>query len=190
MNLTPLSIQGAWVAESPVWSDERGFFREWFKFEDVMNATGVDFSVQQSNLSTSNRGVIRGIHYSLAASGQAKWVTCVSGHIIDFVVDLRPESPTFKRWEAIDLRGDEGRAVLVGADLGHAFIALEDNSTVSYLLSSPYSPESEFDIYPMDSEININWQLELVGGAGLILSPKDASAPSLAHRLAEGKLPT
>ena len=189
MKLTPLGIEGAWLAESPVWSDDRGFFREWFKAEDIKVATGIDFAIEQANISQSNRGVIRGIHYSLAPQGQAKWVTCVSGAILDVVVDIRPESPTFKKYEVIDLKSNEGRAVLIGAGLGHGFLALEENTSISYLLSSPYSPESEFDINPMDPDFNIDWHLELVGGMGVILSPKDAAAPTLAERLAEGKLP-
>ena len=97
MKLTPLGIEGAWLAESPVWSDERGFFREWFKAEDILSATGIDFSIQQANISQSQHGVIRGIHYSLAPQGQAKWVTCVQGSILDVVVDIRPTSTTYKQ---------------------------------------------------------------------------------------------
>jgi dTDP-4-dehydrorhamnose 3,5-epimerase len=189
MKLTPLGIEGAWIAESPVWSDERGFFREWFKSGDIKADTGIDFSIQQANISQSQRGVIRGIHYSLASQGQAKWVTCVIGSILDVVVDIRPNSPTYKKYVAVELKGNEGRALLIGAGLGHGFLALEDNTTISYLLSSPYSPEFELEIQPTDPEINIDWHLSLIGGVGVIVSPKDAQAPTLAERLAEGKLP-
>ena len=92
-------------------------------------------------------------------------------------------------YELIDLKSGEGRAVLVGAGLGHGFLSLEEGSIVSYLLDSPYSPSGEFEINPLDLELGIKWPLELVGGMGLILSPKDAQAPSLAERAAEGKLP-
>lgn len=189
MKLNPLEIEGAWIAEAPVWNDERGSFREWFKLSDISDISGHDFSVAQSNISTSNKGVLRGIHYSLAKGGQAKWVTCVSGHVIDVVVDIRLDSPTYKKYELIDLKGGEGRAVLVGAGLGHGFLSLEEGSIVSYLLDSLYSPSEEFEINPLDPELGIKWPLELVGGMGLILSPKDAQAPSLAERAAEGKLP-
>lgn len=189
MKLTPLAIEGAWLAESPVWSDERGFFREWFKSEEVFTATGIDFSVQQANISKSQKGAIRGIHYSLAPQGQAKWVTCVQGAIVDVIVDIRPDSPTYGQHVAVDLKGSEGRAVLVGAGLGHSFISLEDNSIISYLLSSPFAPEFEFEIQPTDPALNIDWHLGSVDGVGIILSPKDAQAPTLAERFAEGKLP-
>jgi len=189
MELTPLGIEGVWLAESPVWSDDRGFFREWFKSTDVKNATGRDFGIEQANISLSSRGTLRGIHYSIAPRGQAKWITCVSGSIKDVIVDIRPKSPTFKKYEVVDLKGDEGRALFIGAGLGHGFLALEDNTTISYLLSSPYSPEFEFEIQPTDPELNVNWHLELLGGTGVVVSPKDAQAPTLAERLAEGKLP-
>ena len=87
MELTPLGIEGAWLAESPMWRDERGIFREWFKAEDVKNATGRDFGIEQANVSMSSAGTLRGIHYSMAPRGQAKWITCVSGAIKDVIVD-------------------------------------------------------------------------------------------------------
>lgn len=189
MKFTPLGIEGAWLAESPIWSDERGFFRQWFKSEDVLASTGIDFETQQANISQSQRGVIRGIHYSLAPQGQAKWITCVQGSLLDVVVDIRPNSSTYKKYVVVDLKGNEGRAILIGAGLGHGFLALEDNTIISYLLSSTYSPEFEFEIKPTDADLNINWHLELIGDVGVVVSPKDAQAPTLAERLAEGKLP-
>ena len=186
MNLTPLGINGAWVAESPVWSDDRGFFREWFKSEDVLAATGINFSIQQANISQSQRGVIRGIHYSLAPQGQAKWITCVNGSIRDVIVDIRPSSPTFGKSVFVDLNGLDGRAVLIGAGLGHGFASLAHSSTIAYLLSSAYSPTEEFEINPMDPELVIDWGVD---HAEVSLSEKDKMAPSLAHRNQEGKLP-
>ena len=98
MKLTPLGIEGAWLAESPVWKDDRGLFREWFKAADVKSATGRDFDIEQANISLSSHGTLRGIHYSTAPRGQAKWITCVSGSIKDVVVDIRPHSSTFSKW--------------------------------------------------------------------------------------------
>jgi dTDP-4-dehydrorhamnose 3,5-epimerase len=186
MKLKPLGIDGAWVAESPVWSDDRGFFREWFKSEEVLAATGINFSIQQANISQSQRGVIRGIHYSLAPQGQAKWVTCVNGSIRDVIVDIRLSSPTFGKSVFVDLNGLDGRAVLIGAGLGHGFASLAHSSTIAYLLSSPYSPTEEFEINPMDPELGIDWGVDL---ADVSLSEKDKVAPSLAERHKEGNLP-
>ena len=102
MELTPLGIEGAWLAESPVWSDDRGFFREWFKSESIKQVVGRDFKVEQANISSSTKGTLRGIHYSLATKGQAKWVTCVSGLIKDVIVDIRPNSKTFGKWIEVE----------------------------------------------------------------------------------------
>ena len=189
MKFQQLGIQGAWLVESEVFDDARGSFREWFKSEEIKNATEIDFSVEQANVSSSNRGVIRGIHYSLAPEGQAKWVTCTTGRILDVIVDIRPESPTYKRVEYVELDCTSGRATFLGPGLGHGFISLVDNSVVAYLLSSPYSPEFEFAIQPTDVELNIDWQVDSILKSSYLLSAKDLKAPTLAERLSEGTLP-
>ena len=186
MNLTPLGIDGAWVVESPVWSDERGFFREWFKAEDVRAATGRDFGIEQANISLSSAGTLRGIHYSIAPRGQAKWITCVSGSMQDVIVDIRPDSKTFGQWIDVELNGDSGKAVLISEGLGHGFLALEDKTAVAYLVSTPFSSTDEFEINPFDEKIGIKWGMDL---SSLKISGKDKIAPTLAERLAEGKLP-
>ena len=186
MKITPLEIEGVWVAESPIWSDDRGFFREWFKSEDIKNVTGRDFGIEQANISLSSKGTLRGIHYSIAPRGQAKWVTCVSGAIKDVIVDIRPQSPTFGQWVEVELRGDSGKAVLISEGLGHGFIALEDNTAVAYLVSTPFSPGYEFEINPLDERIGINWGMQF---SDLKISDKDKNAPTLAERLTEEKLP-
>jgi dTDP-4-dehydrorhamnose 3,5-epimerase len=186
MKLTPLGIDGAWLAESPVWSDDRGFFREWFKSEDVKAATGREFGIEQANISLSSAGTLRGIHYSIAPRGQAKWITCVSGSIQDVIVDIRPDSKTFGQWIEVELKGDSGKAVLISEGLGHAFLAIEENTVVAYLVSTPYSPTDEFEINPVDEKIGINWGMDL---KLLKISDKDKIAPTLAERFSEGRLP-
>lgn len=172
--LIPLEIEGAWLFQSPSHGDDRGYFREWFKQDLIQEKLGRSFDVAQSNLSKSKKGVVRGIHFSTAPQGQAKWVTCANGALWDVVVDIRPNSPTFKRWTAVELRAESGKALFISEGLGHAFVALEDDTVISYLLSSPYSPNDEFAINPHDPEIAITWpQLPLS------FSPKDASAPTL-----------
>jgi dTDP-4-dehydrorhamnose 3,5-epimerase len=186
MKLTPLGIEGAWFAESPVWGDDRGFFREWFKSEDLKNAIGRDFEIKQANISISSRGTLRGIHYSLAPGGQAKWITCVSGSIKDVIVDIRSNSPTFGKWIEVELNSDSGQAVFISEGLGHGFLALQDNTAVAYLVSSPFSPTDEFEINPHDEKIGINWGMNL---SDLKISDKDMNAPTLAERLVQGQLP-
>ena len=190
MKITPLGIEGAWLVESEVWTDERGFFREWFKQEEISLNTGLKFSVQQANFSLSGKGVVRGIHYSLAPIGQAKLVTCVSGSILDVVIDLRPDSKSFKMIEYLELDPKAGKSVLIGSGLGHGFISREDNSGVTYLLTSPYSPAHELDISPMDEELAIKWKDEGDSETKMILSPKDQLAPTLKKRLEQGELPS
>lgn len=189
MKLTPLEIKGAWIAESKVWSDDRGLFQEWFKRDEIQRVTGLDFSVQQANFSLSARGVIRGIHYSLAPYGQAKWVTCVSGSIVDVVVDLRIDSPTFKMIQYVELESGDGKAVLIGAGLGHGFFANQDNSGVAYLLNSSFNPELEYEVCPTDSDLGIKWGKNEIELSDYVMSTKDRLAPTLRDRQLEGKLP-
>ena len=186
MELTPLGIEGVWLAESPVWKDDRGFFREWFKFEDVKNVTGRDFGIEQANISLSSAGTLRGIHYSIAPRGQAKWITCVTGSIQDVIVDIRPTSKTFGQWISVELKGDTGKAVLVSEGLGHGFLALQDKTVVAYLASTPFSPTDEFEINPLDARVGISWNLV---PSELKITDKDLKAPSLEERLKDGKLP-
>ena len=180
MNLTPLGIEGAWLAESPVWSDQRGNFQEWFKHEEIFSNTGMDFSVKQANFSVNKKGVIRGIHYSLNPDGQSKWITCVAGSIVDVIVDIRPNSPTFKKIEYVTLTGQENRSVLVGKGLGHGFVSLEDETLVAYMLNAPYAPEIEFAIHPFDKTLQINWGInELIA----TLSTQDQNAATFENRV-------
>lgn len=186
MELTPLSIEGVWSAKSSVWSDERGSFREWFKSTNLESITKKKFKVEQANISHSVKGTLRGIHYSLAEEGQAKWITCVSGLIKDVIVDIRPSSKTYGKWIEVELNGTSGNAVLIGEGLGHGFVSLAEVSTVAYLVSSPFSPSEEFEINPLDPAIAISWELPL---SELKISEKDKNAPTLEERKKEGKLP-
>lgn len=186
MNLTPLTIEGAWLAESPVWNDDRGFFREWYKSETIVKILGKKFEIEQANISSSSKGTLRGIHYSLNPEGQAKWVTCVSGSIVDVIVDIRPSSKTYGKWIEVELNSNSGKAVYISEGLGHGFISLSDNSIVVYLLSTPFSPKEEFEINPLDPAIGVNWR---ISKTELKISEKDRNAPTLYEREIQGKLP-
>jgi dTDP-4-dehydrorhamnose 3,5-epimerase len=186
VKLTPLGIDGAWLAESPVWEDNRGFFREWFRAESFENVIGRSFNVEQANISVSSAGALRGIHYSLAPGGQAKWITCVVGLIQDVIVDIRQNSRTFGEWIDIELEGNSGKALLLSEGLGHAFLALENETVVSYLVTSNYSPADEYEINPLDSALGIRWGMET---SRLKVSEKDWNAPTLEERLKTGTLP-
>ena len=185
MKLTELSIAGLHLLESPVWGDDRGFFREWFKADDF-DATGVAFLARQANLSMSARNVVRGLHYSLAPEGQAKVVTCVYGELDDVIVDVRVGSPSFGAVEVVRLGANEERSVLLPAGVAHGFCVRSEHAALSYLLSSAFNAPMELEINPLDPAIGVDWALS----AEPILSAKDAAAPSLAERLEAGQLPT
>jgi dTDP-4-dehydrorhamnose 3,5-epimerase len=141
--------------------------------------------ITQANCSVSRRGVIRGIHFSDVPPGQAKYVTCASGAILDVVVDLRLGSPGFGRWEAVQLDDENRRALYIGEGLGHAFMALSDRATALYLCSTGYAPDREHGVHPLDPDIGIAWPADLEK----ILSAKDSAAPSLQQAQADGLLP-
>lgn len=182
-----LGIEGAWRFTPRQHHDDRGTFLEAFRGAEFAADLGYRLDVAQVNCSVSQRGVIRGIHYADVPPGQAKYVTCAAGAILDIVVDLRAGSPTFGSWEAVPL-DDRGReAVFLAEGLGHGFMALTDQATVLYLCSEPYMPGREHGIDPLDPALGIEWPLHQ---ADPLLSPKDAAAPTLPDALAKGLLPS
>lgn len=183
MEFEGVGINGVWLVRSPAHNDERGYFREWFKASEIESAIGLTFHVQQANISSSMKGVLRGIHYSLASEGQGKWITCISGSIWDVVVDIRPASPTFKKWVGFELNAKSGDSLIISEGLGHGFISLADHSMAAYLLTSEYAPLKEFEIHPLDPALAIDWPLKQK-----LLSAKDADAPTLQQQLAAGNL--
>ena len=182
-----LGIEGAWVYTPQVHSDDRGSFAEVFRGAEFAADLGYRLDVAQVNSSVSRRGVIRGIHYADVPPGQAKYVTCMAGAILDVVVDLRADSPSFGKWEAVRLDAAARNAVFIGEGLGHAFMALTDGATALYLCSTPYAPGREHGVHPLDPAIGIAWP----AGEGItpVLSDKDAAAPTLEEALAAGQLP-
>ena len=184
--MNPLGIEGAWVYAPQVHSDDRGSFAEAFRGAEFAGDLGYRLDVAQVNCSVSRRGVIRGIHYADVPPGQAKYVTCVAGAILDVVVDLRAGSPTFGKWEAVQLDAGTRRAVFLAEGLGHAFMALTDDATALYLCSTPYAPGREHGVDPLDPAIGIAWPLDTEP----VLSEKDAAAPPLDEALRAGLLPS
>jgi dTDP-4-dehydrorhamnose 3,5-epimerase len=180
-----LGVEGAWVFTPAIYDDSRGSFFECFRNAAVFADTGRSMEVAQVNCAVSARGAIRGVHFSDIPPGQAKYVTCLSGSILDVVVDLRVGSPGFGRWDAVLLDAKSPRAVFVAEGLGHAFMTLSDESTAFYLCSTSYAPDREHGVHPLDPGIGIAWPADVPP----ILSDKDAAAPSLAAALAAGLLP-
>jgi dTDP-4-dehydrorhamnose 3,5-epimerase len=179
-----LGIDGAWVFTPRIHRDDRGSFHEWFQGADLVEQLGYRFRLSQANCSVSRRGVIRGIHFTQVPPGQAKYVVCLSGAIVDVVVDVRIGSPTYGRWEQVQLDDETRRAIFISEGLGHGFMALTDDATVAYLCSTPYAPDIEHGVNPLDPAIGIRWP-----DAKVLLSPKDAAAPTLEEAEQAGKLP-
>ena len=186
MTLQELSIEGAYLATHRVFPDERGLFREWFKAEEISSIDN-SFSVHQANYSKSKQWVIRGIHYSLAPEGQSKVVTCASGAVIDVLVDLRLNSPSYLKVEYIELSEDSGNVVYIPSGVGHGFFVESESASVVYLTSSGYSPEFEKAICPTDPALGIKWPLPI--SALGIISKADTEAPTLSQAVEEGILP-
>lgn len=178
-------IPGAWVHEPAVFPDERGRFHEWFGGAGFAAATGHPLGLAQANCSVSRRGTLRGVHFADVPPGQAKYVTCVRGAVLDVVVDVRTGSPAYGRHEAVVLDDSTHRAVYLAEGLGHAFLALTDDATVVYLCSQGYAPGREHGVHPLDPELGIAWPADRTP----LLSAKDAAAPSLAEAERTGLLP-
>lgn len=192
MDHRALAIEGAWEITPRQFGDPRGLFLEWFKEAPFAEATGGQLHLAQANLSVSAAGVLRGIHYADVPPGQAKFVTCPVGAVLDVAIDIRVGSPTFGAWDAVLLDDIDRRAIYLSEGLGHAFLSLEDNSTVVYLCSEPYAPEREREIHPLDPGIGIEWPTLARDGSPLThaLSAKDAAAPTLAEAVERGLAPT
>jgi dTDP-4-dehydrorhamnose 3,5-epimerase len=185
MKVRELDIKGAWHIEPTRHCDDRGWFQEWFKHSEVLEKTGYDFVPLQANISHSAKGTIRGVHYSTAPQGQAKLVTVLHGEIDDYVIDIRPTSPTFGKWERLRLSADNGCSVLLSAHLGHAFHALVDDTVVNYLVTAEYNPTAEHGITPMCPHLAIDW----ANAGEYLLAPKDEQAPDLITQRNAGNLP-
>lgn len=191
MQVRELSVPGALEITPRQFADDRGVFLEWFAGAAFGEAVGHDLTLAQANCSVSAAGVLRGIHFADVPPGQAKYVTCARGAVLDVVVDIRVGSPTFGQWDSVLLDDVDRRAIYVPEGLGHAFMSLEDDSTVLYLCSAPYAPGREHGVHPLDPDLAIAWPTQGRDGRPLtpLLSPKDAEAPTLADAQAQGLLP-
>jgi dTDP-4-dehydrorhamnose 3,5-epimerase len=181
-----LDIAGAWEVTPPVHADSRGLFFEWLTDRSFTEFAGHPLDVRQANCSVSAAGVLRGLHFAQLPPSQAKYVTCLSGSVFDVVVDIRVGSPTFGQWDSVLLDDRNHRSVYLSEGLAHGFLALQDNSTVMYLCSTEYSPQREHTISPTDPALAIDWPSE----HELLISDRDAAAPTLDEVRAAGLLPS
>ncbi len=172
MKFIETELRGAYVLELEMRGDERGFFaRTWCRqeFEDH----GLVAEVVQQNTSVSRfRGTLRGMHFQAAPDQETKLVRCTKGALYDVIIDLRPESPTYKKWLGVELNEDNYRMFYVPRDFAHGFLTLSDNTEATYLVSAFYAPQSEGGIRYDDPAIGIQWPAAIS-----TISDKDASWP-------------
>lgn len=159
-----------------VFEDERGWFYEFYKVE-TFKKHHLNYSFVQENQSFSKKGVIRGLHFQLPPYAQAKLVTALTGRVLDVVVDLRPNSKTFKQVYYCNLDSKKRNLLLIPEGFAHGFAALED-ATFFYKCSNVYNKQSEAGIRWNDSELDIKWQVDKP-----IISAKDADLPLMAELL-------
>ncbi|HWH25513.1 MAG TPA: dTDP-4-dehydrorhamnose 3,5-epimerase [Pseudolysinimonas sp.] len=187
MQIRELSIPDSYEITPIQRADDRGVFLEWYRFDVLEEAIGHPLSLRQANTSVSKRGVVRGVHFADVPIGQAKYVTVMHGAVLDYVVDIRVGSPTFGQWDSVRLDTVDRKAIYLSEGLGHAFVALTEGATVSYLVSDTYHPTTEHAINPLDRDIALIFPEE---AGHPLLSPKDTDAPSLDEARETGLLPT
>ena len=172
MNFIKTEIEGVVIVEPSVFGDHRGFFMEsWSK--RTMEEAGLHYDFVQDNHSSSTvKGTLRGIHFQKGEKAQAKLVRCVKGAVLDVAVDLRPASPTYKKWVAVELSAENKRQLLIPRGFGHGFLTLTDEVEFLYKADNYYAPEADGGIRWNDPELGVEWGIE-----NPILSAKDAAAP-------------
>ncbi|TCO65735.1 dTDP-4-dehydrorhamnose 3,5-epimerase family protein [Actinocrispum wychmicini] len=186
MQVRELSIAGAFEFQPQTFADGRGMFAAPFQGDAFAEAVGHPLRLGQTNHSVSRRGTIRGVHFADTPPGQAKYIYCPRGAMLDVIVDIRVGSPTFGQWECVKLDAHTYSAVYVPEGLGHGFFALEDDTAMIYLCSTGYNPSGEHGITPMDPTLDLPWPADIEP----VLSDKDQNAPTLAEAADAGLLPS
>jgi dTDP-4-dehydrorhamnose 3,5-epimerase len=172
VTVIPTGPEGVFIIEPRVFGDARGWFMETYS---KVKTPEIDCEFVQDNHSYSaKKGTLRGIHFQRPPAEQAKLVRCVSGAVLDFAVDLRPGSKTYKQWIKVELSAENKKQLFIPRGFGHAFITLADETEMVYKTDRYYSPEHDGTVLWSDPDIGIDW-----GVASPILSDKDQNAPPL-----------
>ena len=175
MKITETTIPGVIILEPTIFGDHRGYFIESYNKEKFPEKyDNIEFV--QDNESKSSKGVLRGLHYQLPPFAQTKLVRVIEGKVLDVAVDIRKGSPTFGKYVAVELSGDNKKQLLVPRGFAHGFIVLSDTAIFSYKCDNYYSPEHDRGILFNDPSLDIDWQLDI---DKLILSDKDKKQPLL-----------
>lgn len=167
-----LEIDGVVLIKPKTFGDNRGFFMESYKKSDFVK-NGIDIEFVQENYSSSFEKVLRGLHYQVSPHAQAKIVRCVKGRINDVVVDLRPDSKTYKKWLKIELSEENNYLLFMPEGIGHGFVVLSETAQLLYKTSKEYAPEFERGLLWCDKDINVDWGIDFEP----ILSDKDRVQP-------------
>ena len=177
MNIIGTSLDGVYIIEPSVFDDSRGWFMETFR-DDVLQNLGIHIDFIQDNHSMSEfKGTLRGIHFQNFPYAQTKLVRCIRGEILDIAVDLRKDSPNFKKWVGIVLSQENKKQLLIPRGFGHAFLTLTDNTEVVYKVDDYYSKAHDRVVRYDDSDINIDWGC----AKKIFLSDKDRNASLLSN---------
>ena len=174
---TQTEIPGVVVIEPQVFGDDRGYFMETYQ-KDQFAEAGIDKEFVQDNQSRSTRGVLRGLHFQKGKYAQSKLVRVVHGRVLDVAVDIRRGSPTFGRYAAVELTGENKRQFFIPRGFAHGFAVLSPQAVFQYKCDNAYAPQSEGAIAWNDPQIGIDWQLP---AQAVLLSAKDSRNPPLAE---------
>ncbi len=173
MNVIKTKIEDVLIIEPKIFGDERGFFVETFNLERYKEA-GIDWEFVQDNLSSSMKGVLRGLHFQRDPFAQGKLVQVIKGKVLDVAVDIRKNSPTFGQYISVELSGENKKQLWIAPGMAHGFLALEDDTIFSYKCTNLYNPTAEGGLLWNDKSLNIDWKLEENGIKDPIVSEKDA----------------
>ena len=157
MRLTETKLKGCFIIEPERFEDDRGFLAQAWSLQELGDH-GIDVRFVESNFAFNfKKGTLRGLHYQASPHEQTKLVRCTRGSVFDVAVDLRPDSPTFKQWVSMELSADNLRMFLIPGGFAHGYQTLQDNSEVSYEISSPYAPSSCRGVRWNDPAFGIEW---------------------------------
>lgn len=173
MHKTP--IEGCYIFEPKVYTDSRGLFYESYNKQTFENLLGREVNFVQDNESLSSKGVLRGLHFQMGDYAQAKLVRVINGSVQDVVVDLRPNSRTFRKYMSVILSKENKKQLFIPKGLAHGFLVLEDNTIFNYKCDNFYYKDSESGIRFDDPDLNIDWKLKT---NEIILSDKDKELPT------------
>lgn len=173
MNIIETEFKGLLVIKPAVFADCRGYFFESFNQSEIKKA-GIDFTPVQDNESQSSHGVIRGLHYQLNPSAQAKLIRVVKGKIFDVAMDIRKDSPTFGKWFGIELDSENKYQVLIPKGFAHGFSVLSETAVIQYKCDNFYNPKAERGISAVDPSLGIDWKIKKEKA---VFSDKDLKHP-------------